>query len=203
MPGCKTPQNPEAALRTHLVADARPEDIAEAAERSVGLLDAGPKPPHPEAVANPDGRGPAAEDTEADQGCGHSGSEELPLWHDSRTAGKCLAYHVRVHKEISAVIGESRPPSLKDKLHMPFTEATIMEILRMTTVVPLAIPHMASETIDFKGYTIPKGSMVVANLWSVHRDPSMWEHPDEFNPSRFLSPDGNIVKNEAFMPFGI
>ncbi|XP_072446724.1 cytochrome P450 2U1-like [Chiloscyllium punctatum] len=109
----------------------------------------------------------------------------------------------RVHKEISTVIGESRPPSLKDKLHMPFTEATIMEIQRMTTVVPLAIPHMASETVDFKDYTIPKGSMVVANLWSVHRDPSMWEHPDEFNPSRFLSADGNIVKNEAFMPFGI
>ncbi|XP_048459624.1 cytochrome P450 2U1 isoform X3 [Rhincodon typus] len=68
-----------------------------------------------------------------------------------------------------------------------------------------AILFMAAhpEVQDFKGYTIPKGSMVVANLWSVHRDPSMWEHPDEFNPSRFLSPDGNIVKNEAFMPFGI
>ncbi|XP_078407104.1 cytochrome P450 2U1 isoform X1 [Cetorhinus maximus] len=109
----------------------------------------------------------------------------------------------KVQREISTVVGESRPPSLKDKLHMPFTEATIMEIQRMTTVVPLAIPHMASETVDFKDYTIPKGSIVVANLWSVHRDPSMWEHPDEFNPSRFLDADGNIVKNEAFMPFGI
>ncbi|XP_067852274.1 cytochrome P450 2U1 [Heptranchias perlo] len=109
----------------------------------------------------------------------------------------------RVHREISAVVGESRPPSLKDKLHMPFTEATLMEIQRMTTVVPLAIPHMASETVGFKDYTIPKGSIVVANLWSVHRDPSMWEQPDEFNPSRFLDADGNIVKNEAFMPFGI
>ncbi|XP_048399462.1 cytochrome P450 2U1 isoform X3 [Stegostoma tigrinum] len=36
MPGCKTLQNPESALRTHLVADARPEDIAEAAEGSLG-----------------------------------------------------------------------------------------------------------------------------------------------------------------------
>ncbi|XP_078407105.1 cytochrome P450 2U1 isoform X2 [Cetorhinus maximus] len=53
----------------------------------------------------------------------------------------------KVQREISTVVGESRPPSLKDKLHMPFTEATIMEIQRMTTVVPLAIPHMASETV--------------------------------------------------------
>ncbi|GCB70746.1 hypothetical protein scyTo_0005763 [Scyliorhinus torazame] len=109
----------------------------------------------------------------------------------------------RVQREISIVVGESRPPSLKDKVHMPFTEATIMEIQRMTTVVPLAIPHMASETVDFKGYIIPKGSIVVANLWSVHRDPSMWQHPDEFNPSRFLDANGNITRNEAFMPFGI
>ncbi|XP_072923253.1 cytochrome P450 2U1 [Hemitrygon akajei] len=109
----------------------------------------------------------------------------------------------QVHREIMAVIGESRLPSYKDRHHMPFTEATIMEIQRMTTVVPLAIPHMASETVEFKGYTIPKGSIVIANLWSVHRDPSRWEQPDEFNPSRFLDTDGNIVKNEAFMPFGI
>uniref|UniRef100_A0A4W3HA66 Cytochrome P450, family 2, subfamily U, polypeptide 1 n=1 Tax=Callorhinchus milii TaxID=7868 RepID=A0A4W3HA66_CALMI len=108
-----------------------------------------------------------------------------------------------VYKEISAVVGRSRPPSLKDKPQMPFTVATIMEIQRMTTVVPLAIPHMASETTDLKGYTIPKGSVVIANLWSVHRDPTMWDHPEEFNPSRFLDADRNIVKNEAFMPFGI
>ncbi|XP_032885180.1 cytochrome P450 2U1 [Amblyraja radiata] len=109
----------------------------------------------------------------------------------------------QVYNEIRAVVGESRSPSIKDKHHMPFTEATIMEIQRMTTVVPLAIPHMASETVDFKGYTIPKGSIVIANLWSVHRDVSMWEKPDEFNPSRFLDADGNVVKHEAFMPFGI
>ncbi|XP_069754430.1 cytochrome P450 2U1 isoform X2 [Narcine bancroftii] len=90
----------------------------------------------------------------------------------------------QVHREIRDVIGESRSPSFKDRHRMPFTEATIMEIQRMTTVVPLAIPHMASETV-------------------VHRDPSMWEQPDEFNPSRFLDADGNIIKNEAFMPFGI
>lgn len=44
---------------------------------------------------------------------------------------------------------------------------------------------------------------MIANLWSVHRDVSMWEKPDEFNPSRFLDADGNVVKHEAFMPFGI
>ncbi|XP_029452614.1 cytochrome P450 2U1-like [Rhinatrema bivittatum] len=109
----------------------------------------------------------------------------------------------KVQAEIDAVIGRDRPPSLTDKALMPFTEATIMEVQRMTTVVPLSVPHMASETTVFQGYTIPKGSVIIPNLWSVHRDPKIWENPDDFYPDRFLDGTGHILKKEAFIPFGI
>lgn len=55
----------------------------------------------------------------------------------------------------------------------------------------------------FQGYTIPKGTLIVPNLWSVHRDPSVWENPDEFNPYRFLDENRQTLKREAFIPFGI
>ncbi|KFP81921.1 Cytochrome P450 2U1, partial [Apaloderma vittatum] len=84
-----------------------------------------------------------------------------------------------------------------------FTEATIMEVQRMTAVVPLSIPRMASETAVLQGYTIPKGSVIVPNLWSVHRDPNIWEKPDDFQPSRFLDENGQLIKKEAFIPFGM
>lgn len=45
--------------------------------------------------------------------------------------------------------------------------------------------------------------MIVPNLWSVHRDPDIWEKPDEFQPSRFLDENGQIIKKEAFIPFGM
>ncbi|MBZ3885985.1 Cytochrome P450 2U1 [Sciurus carolinensis] len=51
----------------------------------------------------------------------------------------------KVHEEIERVIGADRPPSLTDKAQMPYTEATIMEVQRLTVVVPLAVPHMTSE----------------------------------------------------------
>lgn len=54
-----------------------------------------------------------------------------------------------------------------------------------------------------QGYTIPKGSVIVPNLWSVHRDPNIWEKPDEFQPSRFLDEKGQLIKKEAFIPFGM
>lgn len=109
----------------------------------------------------------------------------------------------KVQGEIDAVIGRDRVPSLTDKGCLPFTEATIMEVQRMTVVVPLAIPHMASETTVFRGYTIPKGTVVIPNLWSVHRDPSVWDTPDDFNPSRFLDEQGKLMRKEYFIPFGI
>ncbi|XP_031673093.1 cytochrome P450 2U1-like [Oncorhynchus kisutch] len=109
----------------------------------------------------------------------------------------------RVQAEIDAVVGPDRVPSLTDKGSLPFTEATIMEVQRMTVVVPLAIPHMASETTEFRGYTIPKGTVIIPNLWSVHRDPTVWEEPDDFNPSRFLDDQGNLLRKECFIPFGI
>ncbi|XP_053418790.1 cytochrome P450 2U1 isoform X3 [Nycticebus coucang] len=109
----------------------------------------------------------------------------------------------KVHEEIERVIGPNRAPSLTDKAQMPYTEATIMEVQRLTVVVPLAIPHMTSERTVLQGYTIPKGTLILPNLWSVHRDPAIWEKPEDFYPNRFLDDQGQLIKKETFIPFGI
>uniref|UniRef100_A0A8I3WN74 Cytochrome P450 n=1 Tax=Callithrix jacchus TaxID=9483 RepID=A0A8I3WN74_CALJA len=109
----------------------------------------------------------------------------------------------KVHEEIERVIGTNRAPSLMDKAQMPYTEATIMEVQRLTVVVPLAIPHMTSENTVLQGYTIPKGTLILPNLWSVHRDPAIWEKPEDFYPNRFLDDQGQLIKKETFIPFGI
>ncbi|XP_003796393.1 cytochrome P450 2U1 isoform X1 [Otolemur garnettii] len=109
----------------------------------------------------------------------------------------------KVHEEIERVIGPNRAPSLTDKAQMPYTEATIMEVQRLTVVVPLAIPHMTSERTVLQGYNIPKGTMILPNLWSVHRDPAIWEKPEDFYPNRFLDDQGQLIKKETFIPFGI
>ncbi|XP_072318852.1 cytochrome P450 2U1 [Eucyclogobius newberryi] len=109
----------------------------------------------------------------------------------------------KVQSEIDAVIGQHRTPSMTDKGSLPFTEATIMEVQRLSVVVPLAIPHMTSMDTEFCGYSIPKGTVIIPNLWSVHRDPTVWDEPDHFNPERFLDPEGKLLRKEYFIPFGI
>lgn len=54
-----------------------------------------------------------------------------------------------------------------------------------------------------QGYTIPKDTVIVANLWLMHRDPAIWEKPDDFYPERFLDDQGQLIKKETFIPFGI
>ncbi|XP_061888521.1 cytochrome P450 2U1 isoform X1 [Entelurus aequoreus] len=109
----------------------------------------------------------------------------------------------KVQAELDEVVGRHRVPSLTDRGHLPFTEATIMEVQRLTSVVPLGIPHMASKTTNFRGFTIPQGTVVLINLWSVHRDSAVWDDPDCFKPERFLDDHGKLVRKDCFMPFGI
>ena len=49
--------------------------------------------------------------------------------------------------------------------------------------------------------TISKGSTIVCSLLSVHRDPSLWDDPDSFDPKRFLDNDGKFCKVEGFIAF--
>ena len=96
-----------------------------------------------------------------------------------------------------------RMPSMKDKASLPFTEACLLEIQRMADIVPLGVPHTVTEDVVLRGYTIPKGTTVMSNLYAVHRDPEVWTEPYKFNPERFLDEDGKVCKVEQLIPFSM
>lgn len=49
----------------------------------------------------------------------------------------------------------------------------------------------------------PQGTEVFPLLGSILHDPSIFKHPEEFNPDRFLDADGRFRKHEAFLPFSL
>ncbi|XP_031367129.1 cytochrome P450 18a1 isoform X2 [Apis dorsata] len=110
---------------------------------------------------------------------------------------------IAVQEELDQVVGKSRMPALEDLPFLPITEATILEVLRRSSVVPLGTTHATTRDVTLHGYTIPAGSQVVPLLHAVHMDPELWEKPEEFRPSRFLSAEGKVQKPEYFMPFGV
>ncbi len=107
----------------------------------------------------------------------------------------------QVQKEIHAVIGTMRRPNMKDKPFLPYTDAVILEVQRLADIAPLGLPHAVMEDVVFKGYYIPKGTMVMPFLHSVHRDTKQWKEPLKFDPSRFLDNGGKIVNRDRIMPF--
>ena len=42
-------------------------------------------------------------------------------------------------------------------------------------------------TIFSIGFDLPKDTMVLFNVWSVHHDPRYWKQPMKFDPTRYAS----------------
>ncbi|XP_072035591.1 cytochrome P450 2U1-like [Amphiura filiformis] len=110
---------------------------------------------------------------------------------------------LRVQNEIDHVVGRNRLPRLADKSQMPYTQATIHDVQRISSVPIMGLPHMASRDTTVKGYTIPQGSIVVPNIFKVDHDPVAWNQPWELKPERFIDENGTFCPSENVMPFSV
>ena len=57
--------------------------------------------------------------------------------------------------------------------------------------------------ISFLGYTIPAKSLIIYNVYALHRDEKYWGDPEEFRPERWIDENGKLKSHQGyFMPFG-
>ena len=93
----------------------------------------------------------------------------------------------KAQREIDDVIGKDRLPCLADRDKLPYLGAVYNEVLRWQSIGPvgktpaltadsalfdkrftdhvIGIPHYTCEDDTYMGYYIPKGSVVIANIW--------------------------------------
>uniref|UniRef100_A0A8H7Y934 O-methylsterigmatocystin oxidoreductase n=1 Tax=Psilocybe cubensis TaxID=181762 RepID=A0A8H7Y934_PSICU len=88
--------------------------------------------------------------------------------------------------ELDAVVGSHRLPDFSDRDSLPYINAVIKESMRWNQVLPLAIGHMATEDDEYDGYFIPRGTVVMANGWSILHDPEVFSEPMKYKPERYL-----------------
>ncbi|QRW13568.1 cytochrome P450 family protein [Ceratobasidium sp. AG-Ba] len=99
-------------------------------------------------------------------------------------------------KEIDEVVGTSRLPSVDDQTNLPYVQRLIQEVLRWQPILPLGIPHVCVEDNEYQGYGIPRGAMIIGNVWAMSRDKNVYQNPEVFDPDRYL--DSNVPSLPAF-----
>lgn len=107
----------------------------------------------------------------------------------------------RAQSEIDNTIGKDRLLDESDVSNLPYLRSIIMETMRMYPAGPLLVPHESSEECAIGGYRVPKGTMLLLNLWAIHNDPKVWEEPTKFKPERFQDLEGTR-DGYKLMPFG-
>ncbi|KAH6925189.1 hypothetical protein HPB50_001548 [Hyalomma asiaticum] len=126
-------------------------------------------------------------------------------WHMLNFAKNPDTVQARVQREIEEVVGQERLPTWEDRKRMPYTLACVWEMDRWKTATPLGVARECAEDIVADNVFIPKGTIVLPNIWAVHNEPSLWKDPGKFIPERYLTEDGQLVpqKPEYLIPFSI
>ncbi|OQE37914.1 hypothetical protein PENCOP_c009G06532 [Penicillium coprophilum] len=92
----------------------------------------------------------------------------------------------QAHRELDQVVGRSRLPSFDDMYFLPYVNAFLNEVLRWRSVAPGGLHHATVKDDQYRGFYIPKGTIVVANHWSLDMDEVLFDRPEDFNPDRWI-----------------
>ena len=67
------------------------------------------------------------------------------------------------------------------------------------------VPHRLIEDDVYEGYFLPKGTIVIANIWRMLHDPETYRDPMAFKPERYFDADDRLDftgKDPADFAFG-
>lgn len=111
----------------------------------------------------------------------------------------------KAKEEINMQFGKDGYISEPNANKLVYLQAIVKETLRLYPPAPFSSPREFTENCTLGGYHVKKGTRLIPNLWKIHRDPSIWSDPLEFNPERFLTTHKHVDvrgQNYEFLPFG-
>jgi cytochrome P450 len=84
---------------------------------------------------------------------------------------------------------------------MPVTKAVLDEALRLYPPAAM-LTRAAINADEIGGKRICAGTIVTVSPFLLHRHRTLWERPDDFDPSRFLGANRDRIDRFAYIPFG-
>jgi cytochrome P450 len=106
----------------------------------------------------------------------------------------------RLGAELDAALGD-RPATAADLGRLPYTEAVILETMRLYPPA-WSIGREAIEEVEIGGVTLARGTQIWLFQWSSHRDERYFARPLAFEPERWLDGLLHRLPRFAYFPFG-
>ncbi|KAF2180130.1 cytochrome P450 [Zopfia rhizophila CBS 207.26] len=107
-------------------------------------------------------------------------------------------YKILRHPDVYAKLNDeilSSFPNIREEItydkakKLPYLTAVIKEVLRVSHPLPGLTPRVVPpEGFKLYSHTIPGGTVFNTSAYLLNRHPSVFPHPDTFDPSRWLDP---------------
>ncbi|KIJ29061.1 hypothetical protein M422DRAFT_37092 [Sphaerobolus stellatus SS14] len=113
----------------------------------------------------------------------------------------------RAQEELDRILGgpdfpSFRLPTISDRPNLPYIEALLKESIRWTPGTGFGTPRLSTEEDVYRGWRIPKGSIIISNSWGILRDENVYPDAYVFKPERFLPNETNPVQPDPLAAFG-
>ncbi|KAJ5721393.1 uncharacterized protein N7483_009327 [Penicillium malachiteum] len=131
------------------------------------------------------------------------GTSDSLIWFIVACITQDNGFIAKAREELDVHVGRDRLPVPDDKPNLPYITAIVEELFRWRPAGPEGVPHMNREEVSYNGYTIPKGSVVIPNIWTISREEAVFgPSPDEFIPDRWMGKDGKTLQPFPAAAFG-
>ncbi|CAH0558020.1 unnamed protein product [Brassicogethes aeneus] len=112
-------------------------------------------------------------------------------------------YQERLQKEIQEAIKTHADLNFENINTLKFLDMVVNETLRKYPF-GLFLNRVCNRdyTVKETGFVIEKGTPIIISIDGIHKDPEIYESPEEFRPERFENGNKSFSQNCTFIPFG-
>ena len=108
----------------------------------------------------------------------------------------------QAYAEVDRVLPGDTVPEYGHLAALDVIDRVLKEALRLWPTAPAFAVAPYEDTVIGGRYRLPANHRVSVLLPALHRDPAVWERPDEFDIDRFLPQNERRIPPHAYKPFG-